>query len=1597
MSVVLSRWFKSSLWVVAIVGFAAAARLTHLAWDQNHFFHPDERAVAGAVMRLSFQPLQLNPQFFAYGSLPIYLAKLTTNALTLIDPRATGYDGVILYGRAMSAVIGTLTVLLTILLGSRLYDRTVGLLAGILLAACALHIQNSRFLTVDVSLTFFVLLALWQMVRASLDGRPSHFVYSGIAIGLATASKFSAMPLFVPLGIAALHRYFAERRLLSVAGRLALAVLVAAAAFALAQPYAVLDFRAFIHDIFEQSQMVRHAGVFPYTVQYMGTVKYWYDVQQLVLWGMAPALGIAAVWATLTRVGVAWQTRRAEEWLLLSWVVPFFLITGWFEVKFPRYLLPIYPIMVLWAAEWLVRLYRRGRLLGRVAAPVVVAGTLAAAFAFMAIYTRPHTVVTASEWMYRHVPPGSRILSQHWDEGFPFSLPTHSASIYKVTEFGYYEADNPAKINKLSQELAQSDYVALQTKRLYGAVTRAPQRFPLTTNYFYELFAGDLGYTLVHEVASRPSLFGLEFPDELGDESLSVYDHPKILIFQNTGHLDAAVIADKILHGLPSRPLTRDDLLRAHPSGEASMEATGAAPPIQSSLLAFVLFALLVEGLSLAVYPLLRTWLPWPGSLAFSKTLGVLLFAYVSWLVISLGAATFTQGTLAALAVAFGLLGTLIWRRGTYEPQTRAEVIATEGLFWAVFLFFLCVRAFNPEVYWGEKPMDFSFLNSLTRATTLPPPEPWFAGSPLLYNYFGHYTVAALGKTLHLDPALTFNLGIALMGGLTAAAACAAGSAITSRWQTGVLAAFLVTVIGNLAGVREALSRRVFSFDYFWATSRVIKDTINEFPLWSFLFADLHAHVMVIPISLTFVCLAVLWVRARVIAPREPLPVGATPVLMVLLCLVLGAIMVTNTWSTPTYVLFLPFLLGSLWLTEGAYRSTLGLLFGTIVRVILVTALVVAGAYLLFLPFWSHFVPPERNFGWERGTLAPPGDFLTIFGLFLFVLVPLLYAVWTRNMRRDGESLGFTRVVLLVVAVAVVLASLVVSTRAFSAILFLLGLQLLVAPQTAKAWRIPLVMATFALAITAGCDLVYVWDRMNTIFKFYLEAWSMLALAAAVAAGGLWNGSVLPTGFTSSLLRRLWQIGLACLVAVGLFTAGTDVYGVIHTNRVQTPKPTLDGMAYLRHKAPDELAAYEWLNSYIKGIPVILEAHGDAYQEYTRVAMNTGLPTVLGWGYHVFQRGHSWPEINKRKEDIQTVYTSAEKDAVANVLQRYHVALVFVGALERRVYPGGNLGRFNEWTDLLTPVYQNPGVTIFAVNGRFTGTMPVTTIEDIARLTPEEAPPQEEERPPQFEPGRLHQPRGVAVRADGNIFVADFGNNRVQELHRDLSTGLAWGTRGEGPGQFKDPCAIAVGPTGEVLVADTWNQRVQVFNKSGEYQREWGGGFFGPRGIATDAQGKVYVADTGNGRVLRFSAAGQKEIEWGGKGKAPGQFFEPTGITVGADGKVYVCDNGNARVQIFTPDGQFVSEFTVSGWESKVYSEPHVALDPNGTIWLTVPGDKEIRNYDTKGKLLRTITGKSIPGVPFDTPMGIAYSAATKELIVTDLENRILRVPLAGQ
>src|SRR5664280_1175550 len=291
------RWL-----LLAVAAFALVIRLVGLDFDQNHFFHPDERAIGDAILKLSFHPIQLNPHFFAYGSLPFYLTKALSSFLAEVSGHDwfSSYDGVVHVGRFLSALAGALTVLLVAAVGRRLYGQKAGLLAGFLLALAVLHVQTSHFASTDVTLTLFVLLALAASGRLARRGRARDAVLAGALAGFALATKVSAAPLLLPIGVAVFFacrpaRAWKKGALLLGAGGLAFAV-----AFFLGEPYAFLDFREFWRSISEQGAMVRHAGLVPYTNQYIGVPNFLYEAREIVLWGLVQEVRDADV---LVRVG----------------------------------------------------------------------------------------------------------------------------------------------------------------------------------------------------------------------------------------------------------------------------------------------------------------------------------------------------------------------------------------------------------------------------------------------------------------------------------------------------------------------------------------------------------------------------------------------------------------------------------------------------------------------------------------------------------------------------------------------------------------------------------------------------------------------------------------------------------------------------------------------------------------------------------------------------------------------------------------------------------------------------------------------------------------------------------------------------------------------------------------------------------------------------------------------------------------------------------------------------------------------------------------------------------------------------------------------
>ncbi|MDQ5859117.1 MAG: DUF2298 domain-containing protein, partial [Acidobacteriota bacterium] len=1013
--------------------------------------------------------------------------------------------------------------------------------------------------------------------------------------------------------------------------------------------------------------------------------------------------------------------------------------------------------------------------------------------------------------------------------------------------------------------------------------------------------------------------------------------------------------------------------------------APGLALGSLGSALIWLLALLLVGAVTLPIAYVLFPNLADRGA-GLAKPLGLAAATYV--LAFSVEAGLLRNGAGAATAsflllTAAGVIAFVRRRRELvlFWRENRRLLLAGEAVFGFGFLLFLALRALNPEIFWGEKPMDFSILNILVRSNTLPPSDPWFAGAPLGYYVFGQQTVAVLTLLTGLSTRYTFNLAFGLLGGFVAQGAFSLARNWAGTWRAGWMGAGFTLLLGNLSGLREFLvNRRPLDWHYFWATSRVIPDTINEYPLWSLLFADLHAHVLALPFFLLVLASALQLLRAH----ADP-SAGAKRRLVS--ALLLGfAVMVhalTNAWDIP--------LLAGLVLLTAIVAAGAGSVVSRVEigRAAVSLAVASASAIVLGLTLWVRGGGPP-GFGWNAERGARGVDVMTHFGFFFFLAFAwLATSIASKFPPTETEKGGLRRGLVYGVA-ALVLASgfLSVELLCVAGILLFLFALFRIAGEPEERLASGLVAAAFFLVLLP--QRAFIFDRMNTFFKLYFEAWVLFAVSTVVLVFGAWARGTF--GRWPLLLRGLFFLLLAAATFTSITAVRGDLFGQGNPSR---PLPasglSLDGLRYLEKWRPGEYLAVEWLRREIPGTPVILEAQGPSYQAFSRVSMLTGIPTVLGWEHHVKQRGNPESEVEARRGHIRQIYSSSDTRGIPELLRRYHVGYIYVGAIEREAYPSDGLKKFAEATDLFQIAYENPDVRIYRVVGGDSEDVisPVKETLPVAEK-PRGAPQDEPEDPPEIREtpnadvpafSGLREPRDAAVDDRGRLWIADFGNSRLRIFQPDGGFLGGWGGRGSGTFGLKEPCAVAVSGN-DVYIADTWNGRVQHFTIAGEWKGS-AGDLYGPRGIAVGPDGSVWVSDTGNKRIAIFDRDLKPLRTIGKLGSGPLEFSDPVGIAVGPSGSVHVADAGNGRIQILDAKGAFKRSIAVPKWNRNV--EPHLEVGDDGTIYASDPQGDALLVFSASGELQdRRATDDS--GRPLARPTGVAI----------DRKNRILYVVNSG-
>ncbi len=514
---------------------------------------------------------------------------------------------------------------------------------------------------------------------------------------------------------------------------------------------------------------------------------------------------------------------------------------------------------------------------------------------------------------------------------------------------------------------------------------------------------------------------------------------------------------------------------------------------------------------------------------------------------------------------------------------------------------------------------------------------------------------------------------------------------------------------------------------WFWGPSRVIGELpnasseITEMPYFTFVYADMHAHMIAMPLQL----LAIAWLLAEVLGAG----VFRRSTFTAFLATTLGALVVwvmyaTNTWDWPPYMV-----LAALALSFAAYLRLDRWSRRPILRWLAQLGWFFLAQQLFGMPFRAFFATGYSGVDAFKGNKTPLWAYLDIHGVFIFILFSLLVWQTARVLRRTyvRDLMHSAGALLLIFGgiVVTILATLALSTLSFSvsilnppypvAILCIPMIAwatiLFFLPDQSREVRIVLALMILAIALTFATELVTLQNdtgRQNTIFKLYMQAWILFSVVSGVGLAWLLRASERWRAY----IRSPWLGFAALLLSLAALYPVMATQGKIAMRMVPQASHSLNGMEYMKQAVYgygekaipliDDYKLITWLQDNIKGTPVILEAQMPEYQLGSRIAMYTGFPTVLGYRYHQTQQRSLDPLpnlVNGRMANVGGIYNTDSVTVARSILRFYNVEYIIVGDLERAVYTPTGLLKFDQMAQdhLLEIVYNVNNTRVYHV------------------------------------------------------------------------------------------------------------------------------------------------------------------------------------------------------------------------------------------------------------------------------------------------------------
>ncbi len=751
-----------------------------------------------------------------------------------------------------------------------------------------------------------------------------------------------------------------------------------------------------------------------------------------------------------------------------------------------------------------------------------------------------------------------------------------------------------------------------------------------------------------------------------------------------------------------------------------------------------------VEALGLAAFPLayyLFRRLPDKG-FSLSKTLGILIVGYVSWMLAALGIVPSVQVSLIVILVVLaGVGGWIAWRERVelraFVVSERRALITAEAIFLVFFVAWTIFRAYDPAIDHTEQPMDHAFLNASVLATTGQPEDPWLRGETISYYYFGYWTMGVVTEISGVPTNYAYNLALALIPALAAMSIFGLVSAMvrseSRRWGhaviAGVAAGVVLGVVGNLEGVLEFLKANAIGgqgfydwigidgldgpaatptdswapTDFWWwfRATRVINTfdlgngldyTIEEFPFFSFILGDLHPHVSAIPFALLF--LGFVWQLFRMGSPFLDWRRSHSYALVGAAGLSLGGLAFVNMWDLPTYAILLT---GAVVLKTYAACGgrSLPMLRGLAEQALPVALL--AGA--LYLPYYTSFAASVEGIGAVTTTTRYPHIFI-VWGLPLMLVGPfILAAFWRTRVGADWRRATLYSLVAAFLPYAVWLvtrspsiavdegpAGRLVHVAPFAA-LIALGVWSAIAftrDRGPNGVSFALMAATVGLGLIMGAELLYVDDSFGPPSErmntvFKLYYQAWILLAAA-------SGFAIYYWLVIRGALRAWKRAASTVWAAGaiILLLGSLYYtaaAAASKSGFPDRETTLDGLAFVQQRSKAEYNAILYVRDEIESGAAILEAVGEWF-DAGLISRSTGVPTVFNWPGHEIQWRGSHESMDGREADVARIYESLDLREAVNLLAKYDVDYVYIGSRERSKYGEQGMDKFSEFTSV---------------------------------------------------------------------------------------------------------------------------------------------------------------------------------------------------------------------------------------------------------------------------------------------------------------------------